>query len=154
MNPPRIELKVAGPQQRRPGDVIEGLVEFDMPDTTAFKYAEVSLFWRTEGKGTTNQGLAGRVSLCQEGERLPYGRSERPWSLPLPPLPWTYRGRLLSINWRIALFARPEGAEETALEWHFVLGGDPWSQPLPPESDADDDDVDLNDGDQDGRDAP
>jgi len=57
------------------------------------------LVWHTEGKGTREVMVVGRVPLTDVRVA-----NQRTFSFTLPAMPYTYHGRILSIMWSVDLF--------------------------------------------------
>lgn len=84
----------------RPGETVTGLVRWSL--ASAPKRIDVRLFWRTEGKGTADSGLAGELrfeGLDAEGEQAVV--------LDLPVGPYSFSGKLISLLWAVEAVARP-----------------------------------------------
>jgi hypothetical protein len=96
----------------RPGEELVGAAgwELSKPPTAV----EARLIWFTRGKGTGDVGVVETVRLeqCQAA-------GARPFRFQLPPQPWSFSGKLISLVWAVELVALPS-QESTRLE--FVLG--------------------------------
>lgn len=80
----------------RPGEEISGKVTWVL-DNPAFAL-ELSLFWRTEGKGTQDIGIAETVRFENPGT---FGTQE--FSIAAPAGPYSFSGKLISILWALEL---------------------------------------------------
>ena len=95
----------------KPGETVEGAVVGGSPSV------EVRLFWYTEGKGTQDLEVVATAHPDAEGR----------FRLTLPPAPYSFSGRLISLIWaveavggdaspRVELLVSPDGGE-------ILLGG-------------------------------
>jgi hypothetical protein len=114
-----------GRRHYRHGDTIEARVVLESLQDWEVLYAEVVCFWRTSGRGTQNEGVVGLHRPARKGEMIGIGTVERTYTFALPPIPWTYRGRALKVDWYVGLYVRPAGAEATEVEIPIVVHGDP-----------------------------
>jgi hypothetical protein len=84
----------------RPGDVVEGTVLWQLePGPTE---VEARLFWYTRGKGDQDVGIV---------ETLPYANptstDRRQFRFRLPEGPYSFSGKLISLEWAIEVVAQP-----------------------------------------------
>lgn len=84
----------------RPGDVVEGTVLWQLePPPTEI---EARLFWYTRGKGDQDVGIV---------ETLPYDNpaptDRRPFRFQLPNGPYSFSGKLISLEWAVEVVAQP-----------------------------------------------
>ncbi|SRR5258706_16121062 len=86
----------------KPNGRVEGLLSWDPASAPA--WLEVRLVWHTEGKGTREVMVVGRVPLTD----VRVG-NQRTFSFTLPDMPYTYHGRILSILWSIDVFGPARG---------------------------------------------
>lgn len=80
-------------RQLRPGGVVRGTVTLSPLPGDEDNRVELSVLWQTSGKGDTDLGIV----LFRALE----GRGEFPFEAPLPLLPLSYDGGLLSIAWLV-----------------------------------------------------
>lgn len=80
-------------KRTRPGGVVRGTVRLDPIAGEEGNRVELSVLWETAGKGDTDLGLV----LF----RVLEGRGAFPFEAPLPLLPLSYDGGLLSIDWLV-----------------------------------------------------
>lgn len=103
-----ISLSLDRPEARyAPGDTIVGTARFNRRagDWTA-DYADVALFWRTEGKGDRDEGIVAVANgVRKKGERAA-GAFDVKFRFTVPEMPWTYHGRTLKIHWKLGAYAR------------------------------------------------
>lgn len=83
-----------------PGETITGLVRWAMPGP--LERIDVRLFWRTEGKGSADSGLAGELTF----DRLP-ATGEVSVVFDGPPGPYSFSGTLVSVVWAVEAIAHP-----------------------------------------------
>jgi hypothetical protein len=110
-------LKIGTRQDRRdfrPGEELTGAAgwELDKPP----KSVEIRLIWFTRGKGTEDVGLVETVRLEQ-----PLAAEARPFRFQLPPAPYSFSGKLISLAWALELVALPS---KQSTRFEFVLGPD------------------------------
>jgi hypothetical protein len=99
----RMNLELAGTKTRyRPGETLEGLASWDLDK--APKSLEVRLYWRTQGRGTVDLEIVRSVKFEGAG-----AQERRPFQIALPPGPYSFSGRLVSIIWGVELVAEPKG---------------------------------------------
>ena len=84
----------------RPGDVVEGTVLWQLqPGPTE---VEARLFWYTQGKGDQDVGIV---------ETIPYANpapsDRRQFRFQLPEGPYSFSGKLISLEWAIEVVAQP-----------------------------------------------
>ena len=88
----------------KPGETIFGTVTWGLNKPP--KGLELSLFWRTEGKGTQDIGIAQTLRFDNVGS---IGSQE--FSIKAPNGPYSFSGKLISIIWALELAC--EKGEET-----------------------------------------
>ena len=89
----------------RPGERLEGVAFWELAEVP--RSLEVRLYWRTQGKGTVDLEVVRSVKL--EGIAA---TDRRPFSVELPPGPYSVSGKLVSIVWGIELVAEPGGQSD------------------------------------------
>jgi hypothetical protein len=80
----------------RPGEEIRGSVLWSFDNTTS--PLELSLFWRTEGKGTQDVGIAETISIETTG-----ASGQKDFKFTAPAGPYSFSGKLISIIWALEL---------------------------------------------------
>ncbi|MCX7717259.1 MAG: hypothetical protein N2111_02500 [Candidatus Sumerlaeaceae bacterium] len=73
---------------------MDGHLKLLIPVGTVIESAALIIFWRTEGFGKTDEGIALTEPLPLDAG-LTSGRIERSFSVVAPQIPWTYFGRLI-----------------------------------------------------------
>jgi hypothetical protein len=86
----------------RPGERLEGVAFWDLG--SAPSSLELRLYWRTQGKGTVDLEVVRTVTF--DGAAA---SDRRPFSIELPPGPYSVSGKLISIVWGVELVAEPKG---------------------------------------------
>ncbi|MHC4479271.1 MAG: hypothetical protein ACYTEL_26935 [Planctomycetota bacterium] len=86
-----------------PGDEIAGKAKWQMDDSP--ESLELSLFWRTEGKGTQDVGIAETIKIHNPG-----ALGEKEFRLTVPKGPYSFSGKLISIIWALEL-SGPRGKD-------------------------------------------
>lgn len=84
----------------RPGDTILGLANWSCDEPP--EAVEVRLFWRTEGKGTTNAEVVDTIRF----DRPPAVESQI-FEFKAPPGPHSYDGSMLGIVWSLEMIIKP-----------------------------------------------
>jgi hypothetical protein len=83
-----------------PGEELRGTASWslDAPPTKV----ELRLFWRTEGKGSQDVGVVETLSFDDAGPE-----ERREFRFRLPPGPYSFSGKLISLIWALELVAEP-----------------------------------------------
>ncbi|MFI4860875.1 MAG: hypothetical protein ACIAXF_09370 [Phycisphaerales bacterium JB063] len=84
----------------RPGEVITGLMRWSLDEPP--ELIDVRLFWWTSGKGTSDSGLMGELKfegLAASGEQAIV--------FDVPSGPYSFSGKLVTIQWAVEAIARP-----------------------------------------------
>lgn len=87
-----------------PKETIAGRVNITSADGDweAPHAVELVLFWKTSGIGTSDTGMGESLLLAPKGQRVP-ARFSRDFALPVPLFPYTYAGKLIKIDWMLAV---------------------------------------------------
>jgi hypothetical protein len=75
----------------------------------------VMLSWTTSGKGTTDAAAVWTQDIPE-----PRAKGEKQIGAPLPDGPYSFSGKLISLQWRVELVAN----KDISCAWEFVLGPD------------------------------
>jgi hypothetical protein len=97
----RLEISTEGGRLAfHPGEELRGTASWslDAPPTKV----ELRLFWRTEGKGSQDVGVVETLSFDGAGPE-----ERREFRLRLPPGPYSFSGKLISLIWALELVAEP-----------------------------------------------
>jgi hypothetical protein len=78
-----------------------GTVTWVLPKPT--DVLELRLLWRTRGIGTSDMQVVDRVRF-----ENPKPMEERPFRLRLPPGPYSFSGKLVSLGWMLELVTLPQ----------------------------------------------
>jgi hypothetical protein len=84
----------------RPGETVEGTASWSLaepPDS-----AELRLFWWTEGRGDQDVGVVETAPFS-----FPAAQERRSFRLTLPEGPWSFHGKLISLQWGLELVIEP-----------------------------------------------
>lgn len=86
--------------QFRPGDEITGAAgwKLDQPPDAV----EVRLFWRTEGKGTSDTQVVHTARFDK-----PSPEDARPFAFTAPNAPYSFSGKLVSLVWALEMVIKP-----------------------------------------------
>jgi hypothetical protein len=97
-----LEIQFAdGKTKYRPGETIEGVAFWDLPQKPAA--VELHLYWGTQGKGTVDLETVQTVRF--DGISA---QDRRPFRMTLPPSPYSVSGTLVSIVWGIEIVTEPK----------------------------------------------
>lgn len=83
-----------------PGAEVRGSIRWNLQGNP--ESVEVSLFWRTEGKGIQDVGVIDTAKFDN-----PDSLGQRDFTFTLPPAPFSFSGKLISIIWAIEATAYP-----------------------------------------------
>ena len=111
-------------KEYQPGDTVSGTVTITSESEWRALYAEVVLFWHTEGKGERDDGVVARLELAGKGSMVPRV-VELTFSFQLPDMPWTYHGRVLKVHWMLGVYVKPSGGSEQSVELPLVMHSRP-----------------------------
>jgi hypothetical protein len=90
----------SGLTRYEPGGTLPGLVRLDSLRTIQLRGVYVVARWRAAYKGQVDVG-AGRELQLHHGDLPPGPSVELPFEYPLPGEPWSYAGRLITIEWEL-----------------------------------------------------
>jgi hypothetical protein len=92
----KLDIQIEGTEAFRPGEEICGRARWQLESKP--ECLEVSLFWRTEGRGTQNVGVVETVKFENPG-----AHGVKDFRLKTPSGPYSFSGTLISIVWSIEL---------------------------------------------------
>ncbi len=111
----------------QPAEMLSGEYSWSVAPSVEVKAVEMSVLWRTEGKGDEDFGVHffDRFSL-EDGDEMSSQQSAR-FSVQLPNSPLSYDGAIVKILWlvRVRLFLRHDKEKEVVGEKGFQLGTAP-----------------------------
>lgn len=84
----------------RPGEAVSGTAAWSLE--TPPERVELRLFWRTQGKGDEDVGIAETVVF-----QAPRREDKREFRLRAPEGPYSFSGKLVSLLWAIEVVAEP-----------------------------------------------
>jgi hypothetical protein len=90
--------------QLQPGQLITGKILWALEK--APKEVRLTLSWTTEGRGTSDQKLEAELNWTTEATS-----GEEPFEFTLPPSPYSFDGKLISLNWELHLSVKKGKAE-------------------------------------------
>ena len=94
-----IELKDLKTEYQ-PGQVISGTAQWNLPDQP--RKISLQLLWYTRGKGDEDIGLVDSVEFENPGQF-----QNQDFSFTIPPGPYSFSGKLISLIWTLELLAEP-----------------------------------------------
>ncbi len=95
----------------QPGATLSGKVIWTAASAT--QKIELRLFWFTEGRGTQD------IELIEELSWDAQGQGEQPFEFTLPLEPYSFSGRLISLQWALEAVTLPK--EKTTTRKIFTL---------------------------------
>jgi hypothetical protein len=134
---PLISIVLHGSQRvLMPGDRLTGEVQIDAAPPQDIQAVEVSVMWRTEGKGDEDLGVHYFERQTSAGELRGRLHELRTFVTTLPASPLTYDGRIVKIRWcaRVRLFL--SDGREYLFDQPFQLGNVPGPAPEKSASDS------------------
>ena len=92
----KIDLKLINERSSfKPGSILKGSIIWNIdivPETIT-----ISLCYWTEGRGTQDA-----VSVAKHEVKITNSSGEQPFEFLIPNSPWSFSGKLISINWAVA----------------------------------------------------
>lgn len=86
-----------------PGERVLGTIRWDHSGKKA-QMVRLSLVWHTEGKGSEDAETVAQVEI-----RSPPPSGRERFGFDLPPWPWSFSGKLVSIVWTVEASLEPGG---------------------------------------------
>ena len=86
----------------RPGDQVAGRALWLLDEPEKVRSAEVRLFWYTDGKGTRDVEVVDTAAFDVTGR---HGEAE--FAFTAPPSPYSFSGKLISLQWALELVLLP-----------------------------------------------
>lgn len=133
MNAPLVSVRIDDRRrQYRAGEVLCGELRIESWRSEDIKGVELSVIWRTEGKGEEDVGLHYfRRYSREDAEGFDPRGGVRFASDPLPPSPLSYEGVILKIRWYVRVRLFLSNGEALVHDEPFRLGSVP--PPMRPE---------------------
>ena len=110
----------------RPGETVRGAAYWSLGGEP--ESVEVHLFWRTEGKGTTDTEIVASKTFTS-----PARTDRRDFELVLPDGPYSFAGKLIAILWSVEVVAEP-GSEAGRQDIVVSPTGKPVRPPVLPDA--------------------
>lgn len=117
MNELQLKLDAGDRNRFKPGERISGVASWKL--NRAPKKAEIRLFWHTQGIGTRDVEVVETIPLEQ-----PRDEDEQKFSLRLPLGPYSFSGKLITLQWALDLVIEP-GDDAAHLEFDLTPFDDP-----------------------------
>jgi len=111
-----------------PGDTIEGRASWRLDSSP--KKAQLFLMWFTMGKGDEDSYIVDECELTASGSE-----EEKPFSFKLPDRPYSFEGKLISLQWTLELVTHDP---DEVYRKDFMLS--PWVEQVVLNKGDDDDD--------------
>lgn len=100
-----VRIRLEGGPGYEPGTEITGEASWSLPQSP--EKMAIRLFWFTEGKGDRDMSIVDETTLSTPG-----ATGSLPFRFTLPPGPYSFSGKLITLTWAIEAVAEPSG--ETA----------------------------------------
>ncbi len=85
-----------------PGEMVRGAAYWTFTGEDDPESVEVRLFWRTEGKGSTDTEIVASKAFTTPGRV-----DRRDFELAIPKGPYSFAGKLIAIIWSVEIVAEP-----------------------------------------------
>lgn len=108
-----------------PGDVVEGTVLWQLEPGPA--EIEARLFWYTTGKGDQDIGIVETLPFANPGPT-----DRRQFRFHLPAGPYSFSGKLISLEWAVEVVAQPGDVAGRAEFTLSPTGDEIRLEPVPP----------------------
>jgi hypothetical protein len=119
-----------GRRAYQPGEVLSGSFRFDAVAGREVETVEVSVLWRTEGKGDEDMGVH-HLEVVTPPDSWDEPGAWRPFSVWLPGSPLSYDGVIVKVRWCVRVRAVVAGWSDRLAEAPFRLGDvDPAAEPV------------------------
>jgi hypothetical protein len=102
-----------------PGGTLRGVVQLDPASGDERRRVELSVLWETSGKGDVDTAAVA-LRVLSDGNPAT-ARGERRFEIPLPLLPWSYRGELLRIFWYVRVRRIHPTDDDTWVDAEFEI---------------------------------
>jgi len=97
-----MEIEFINASNQTAGGVVSGLLVLRPKDEVTIQDSSVSLHWRTEGRGDSNEAEVSTVDLGDLGTLSPREERRFAFELPIhPDGPITYDGKLIRVIWEV-----------------------------------------------------
>jgi hypothetical protein len=96
---------VDGGRWFKPGETIEGKVSWHLDDDA--DAIEIRLFWYTQGKGSQDIEIVDKKRIAS-----PERGGDRSFRFRVPPEPYSFSGKLITLAWALELVVLPGGETE------------------------------------------
>ena len=98
----RVQIRFEGGRAAfAPGEAVAVRMDLDPETASLLTSLDLEWRWQTEGKGTEDVGVFHSEAVPVDGQA---GQARFAFmSPPLPPTPWSYEGKLLTIRWGVRL---------------------------------------------------
>lgn len=96
-----------------PGEELRGVATWNIGGSTVAAL-RLRMFWFTSGKGTTNTQVVQTINVPS-----PQSEGSSAFSFTLPQSPYSFSGKLISLQWVIELAPPPR---EEAARFEFTMG--------------------------------
>ncbi len=120
----RVQIRFEGGRAAfAPGEAVAVRMHLDPETASSLTSLDLEWRWQTEGKGTEDVGVfhSEAVPVDRQAGQARFAFK----SPPLPPTPWSYEGKLLTIRWGVRLRLGVEGRRrKLEADLPFVLRGD------------------------------
>jgi hypothetical protein len=121
MNEPEVRVRLES-EAYRPGDVLRGAFCVEGEATADLKTVELSVLWRSEGKGDEDLGVIHYAEWTPASGEVIDLSQPREFEVRLPRTPLSYDGVIVKVHWCARVRARWADTTEVVEEAQFRLG--------------------------------
>ncbi len=107
-----------------PGEQVKGHVEVEVTETCSCPGLELTVGWRTHGRGNVDRGSE-QSEILFEGEWAANEVHRHPFAFELPNGPFTYRGHFLNVDWNARATVTVPGIGNLQAREDFLLTASP-----------------------------
>ncbi len=125
---PKLEARLTIDSEKylfAPGEEISGTVEVAPEQDMTRRYVTIQPEWKTSGRGLAEEGK-GDGAIAYQGDLKAGETSVHAFNLTMPSEPWSYDGKHIQINWKLAVYVtdskKPSYNNKTICAEDFVLG--------------------------------
>ena len=123
---PTIVIRLDGDSRiHQPGDALSGEYWSESLDAGQVKAIEVSVLWRTEGKGDEDMAVHAFWRRDAADDRPLDPRRPEKFSTTLPNSPLSYDGQIIKVRWCVRVRIFPCHGKEVVGDKRFQLGNVP-----------------------------
>lgn len=104
-----------------PGDPVRGTVQVTADEVCDIRRLVLRLEWRTHGRGNTDRGDPEDVVLASDLNLIPGAPQTFSFEFEAPEEPFTYRGRIINVDWYVRARADLAWARDPGAETEIII---------------------------------